>query len=55
MGSVPKRWIAELSYGADWSVDALDVFFSEDDFGLSAVLVSAVFFEVALLGAGLLA
>jgi len=55
MGSVPKRWIPDLSYGADWSVDALDVFFSEDDFGLSAVLVLAAFFEVALLGADLLA
>ena len=45
----------ELSYGADWSVVALDVFFSEDDFGLSAVSVLPVFFEVALLGLDLLA
>jgi hypothetical protein len=55
VGSVHKIWIKDLSYGVDWSVDALDVFFSEDDFGLSAVLVLSVFFEVAPLGLDLLA
>ena len=55
VGSLPKRWAKALSLGADGSLADLDVFFAEDDFGLSAVLFLSVFFEVVLLGRDLLA
>ena len=50
MGPVAKRGIKERRYGTDWSVEALDVFFLEDDLGLSAFLPGSDSFEVLLLG-----
>jgi hypothetical protein len=55
VGSVPKKWLVELGYGADLSVDALDGFFSGAEVGLSVVLFVSVFGEVVLLGLDLLA
>lgn len=46
----PKKWIKELRYGVDWSVDPLDVFFSEEDFEASGFLAGSALFEVVLLG-----